>query len=367
MNATTTIKSESRDRFTVPKTMKAAVLHGKDQLDLEDIPVPEIDDSSALMKVEATCICGSDVRILHHGNPRVTPPTITGHEAAGIIVKVGARVKNLQVGDRVSIGADVPCGECDWCRNGLANNCEINYAVGYQIPGAFAEYMKIPELICKEGPIARFADHLSYEEAALAEPLACAINGLELVNMSLGKTIVVIGMGPIGCMMIDLARTMGAAKVICIQRNKFRLDLARQYGADLYLSSGDADLVRAVFDATAGRGADAVVTTCGSVEAHEQAVEMLAHRGYVNFFGGLGNARPMSLYSNKVHYRESFITGSHGSVPRQHRIALKLLETGRVRVKPLITHRFPLSQIKTAFEVMESRQGMKIAMVPDPA
>jgi L-iditol 2-dehydrogenase len=250
----------------------------------------------------------------------------------------------------------------------LANNCEINYAVGYQIPGAFAEYMKIPELICKEGPIATFEDHLSYEEAALAEPLACAINGLELVNMSLGKSIVIIGMGPIGCMMIDLARTMGALKVICIQRSKLRLDLARQYGADLYLASDDGDLVQKVFDATGGRGADAVVTTCGSVEAHEQAVEMLAHRGYVNFFGGLGkDARPMSLYSNKVHYRESFITGSHGSVPRQHKIAVKLLESGRVRVKPLITHRFPLSQIKTAFGVMESRQGMKIAMVPDPA
>lgn len=365
MNAAITMKDESQDRFIIPETMKAAVLHGIDQFSLEDIAVPEIDDSSALMKVKAACICGSDVRILHHGNPRVTPPAITGHEAAGIIVKVGARVKNLQVGDRVSIGADVPCGECDWCRNGLANNCEINYAVGYQIPGAFAEYMKIPELICKEGPITKIADHLSYAEAALAEPLACAINGLELANMSLGKTVVIIGMGPIGCMMIDLARTMGAAKVICIQRSKLRLDLARQYGADLYLTSDDPDLVRSVLDATGGRGADAIITTCGSVEAHELAVEIVAHRGYVNFFGGLGkDVRPMHLYSNKVHYRESFITGSHGSVPRQHKIAVKLLETGRVRVKPLITHRFPLTQIKTAFDVMESRQGMKIVIDP---
>ena len=367
MNTTTTIQTPSLDRFIIPGNMKAAVLHGTDQFGVEDIPVPEIDNASALMKVEAACICGSDVRILHHGNPRVTPPTITGHEAAGVIVKVGARVKNLQVGDRVSIGADVPCGECDWCRNGLANNCEINFAVGYQIPGAFAEYMKIPELICREGPITKIANHLSYEEAALAEPLACAINGLELVNMSLGKTVVIIGMGPIGCMMIDLARTMGAAKVICIQRSKLRLDIAMQYGADIYMASDDPGLIRSVLNATGGRGADAVITTCGSVEAHEQAVEMVAHRGYVNFFGGLGkDVRPMSLYSNKVHYRESFITGSHGSVPRQHKIAVKLLENGRVRVKPLITHRFPLTQIKAAFDVMESRQGMKIAIVPPP-
>ncbi len=97
----------------------------------------------------------SDIRILHHGNPRVTPPITTGHEASGVIVKVGANITHLQVGDRISIGADVPCGECDWCRNGLGNNCEVNYAVGYQIPGAFAEYMKLPGLMCKEGPITK--------------------------------------------------------------------------------------------------------------------------------------------------------------------------------------------------------------------
>lgn len=349
----------------LPATMKAAVLHGIDRMTLEEVPLPAIDDSSALIRVEACCICGSDVRILHHGNPRVTPPTITGHEAAGVIVKVGSNVRNLQVGDRVSIGADVPCGQCDWCRNGLGNNCQINYAVGYQIPGAFAEYMKLPGLMCTEGPIARIAGSLSFEEAALAEPLACAINGLELVNMSLGKTVVIIGMGPIGCMMIDLARAMGAQKVICVQRSPLRMEIAKAYQADLYLASERDDVVRAVMEATGSHGADAVITTCGSVEAHEQAVEMVAHRGYVNFFGGLSkDARAMKLYSNKVHYRESFITGSHGSVPRQHKMAVKLLESRRVRVKPLITHRFPLDEIQTAFAVMESRQGMKIVVAP---
>lgn len=365
MSVAATGKAKEFDASALPATMKAAVLHGTARLAVEDVPVPVIDDSSALMRVEACCICGSDVRILHHGNPRVTPPTITGHEAAGVIVKVGSNVRNLKVGDRVSIGADVPCGQCDWCRNGLGNNCETNYAVGYQIPGAFAEYMKIPALMCAEGPVTKIADSLSFEEAALAEPLACAINGLELVKMSLGKTIVIIGLGPIGCMMIDLARVMGAQKVICIQRSALRMEIARSYQADLYVASEREDAIRAVMEATGGRGADAVITTCSSVEAHEQAVEMIAHRGYVNFFGGLGkDVRPMSLYSDQVHYRESFITGSHGSVPRQHKVAIQLLESGRVRVKPLITHRFPLDGIHAAFAVMESRQGMKIVVAP---
>lgn len=349
----------------LPTAMKAVVLRGTDQMSIEELPLPAIDDSSALMRVMACCICGSDLRILHHGNPRVTPPTITGHEAAGVIVQVGRNVRNLSVGERVSIGADIPCGQCDWCRNGLGNNCQVNYAVGYQIPGAFAEYMKIPDLMCAEGPVTRIPDSLSFEEAALAEPLACAINGLELVNMSLGKTVVIIGMGPIGCMMIDLARVMGAEKVICIQRSMVRMEIARSYEADLYLASEQGDVVHAVMEATGGHGADVVMTTCASVEAHEQAVDMVAHRGYVNFFGGLSkNARPMNLYSNKIHYRESFITGSHGSVPRQHKLAVKLLESGRVRVAPLITHRFPLDQIHAAFAVMESRQGMKIVVAP---
>ena len=359
---------ETLNATVIPTTMKAVVLRGIDQMAVEDLPVPEIDADSALMRVEAVCICGSDIRILHHGNPRVHPPTITGHEAAGVLVRVGANVRNLKVGDRISIGADVPCGECDWCQNGLGNNCEINYAVGYQIPGAFAEFMKLPKLMCAEGPVTKIDDGLSYEEAALAEPLACAINGLELVNMSLGKTVVIVGLGPIGCMMIDLARIMGAEKVICIQRSRLRMEIAKQYKADLYLASAETDIVQAVLEATGRRGADVVITTCGSVEAHEQAVEMVAHRGYINLFGGLGkDARPMSLYSNQIHYSESFLTGSHGSVPRQHKMAVKLLESGRVRVKPLITHRFPLSEIKAAFAAMESRQGMKIAVTPHRA
>ncbi len=163
--------------------MKAAIYHDIDRLTVEEVPLPEIEADSALMAVHAVAVCGSDIRILHCGNPRVSPPAIIGHEAAGVIIKTGKHVTDLREGDRVAIGADVPCGRCEWCRNGLANNCAINYAVGYQIPGAFAEFMKIPKLIVEEGPIVRIADHLSFEEAALAEPLACAINGLELVNM----------------------------------------------------------------------------------------------------------------------------------------------------------------------------------------
>ena len=345
--------------------MQAAVLEGLNQLVLKEIDTPEIDDDSALLKVESVAICGSDVRILHHGNPRVVPPAIMGHEASGVVVKAGKNVTRVKEGDRIALGADVPCGQCSWCRNGLGNNCAINYAVGYQISGAFTQYMLLTKLLLEEGPVTPFSDRIGFDEAALAEPLACAINGLELVNMSLGKTVVILGLGPIGCMMIDLARVMGATKVIAAQRSKARMEIAKPYEADVYIASGEEDVVARCLEETGGEGPDVVVTTCGSVETHEQAIEMVAHRGYVNLFGGLQkDARPLSVPSNTIHYKECFVTGSHGSTPRQHAIAVNLLEEEIVRTAPIITHRFPLSKVHEAFETMESRKGMKIIVHP---
>ena len=347
--------------------MKAAVLEALDRMVVKEVDDPQIDDDSALLKVESVAVCGSDLRIYHHGNPRVKPPTIIGHETAGTVVAVGKNVTRVKLGDRVAVGADVPCGQCSSCRNGLGNNCAINYAIGYQIPGSFAQYMKLPRVVLEEGPVTPFGPALEFDIAALAEPLACAINGLELVNMSLGQSIAILGMGPIGCMMIDLARHMGAVKVICVQRSRKRMEIAKTYRADAYIYSEDEDVVARCREETGGDGPDVVVTSCGSVEAHEQAIEMVAHRGYVNLFGGLGkNARPMSVLSNTIHYKECFVTGSHGCVPRHHETAVKLLERGLVRVEPLITHRFPLDQINQAFQTVESKQGMKIIVKPHP-
>ena len=345
--------------------MQAAVLEALDSLVVQAIPLPQMDDDSALLRVEAVCICGSDIRILHHGNPRVVPPAIIGHETAGVVVQAGKNVRRVKEGDRVAVGADVPCGQCHWCRNGLGNNCAINYAVGYQIPGSFAQYMKLTRLLLEEGPVTKFSNTLSFEEAALAEPLACAINGLELAHLSLGKSVAIIGLGPIGCMMIDLARRMGATMVIGIQRSRLRLEIAREYQADAYIASEEQDVVARCRELTGGEGPDVVITAAGSVETHRQAIEMVAHRGYVNLFGGLPkNAPPLNILSNTIHYKECFVTGSHGCVPRHHEMAVRLLEQGLVRGKPLITHHFPLNKIHEAFATAEGRTGMKVVLHP---
>ncbi len=345
--------------------MLAAVLEDLGRLAVQELPMPVVDDDSALLKVESVAICGSDLRILNHGNPRVTPPAIMGHEAAGVIVAVGKNVTRVKEGDRIALGADVPCGQCRWCRNGMGNNCTINYAVGYQISGAFTQYMLLPRLLLEEGPVTPFSSNIGFDAAALAEPLACAINGLELAQFSLGKTLVIMGLGPIGCMMIDLARHMGAAKIIATQRSKKRMTIGKAYGADVYIASEEEDVVARCLEETGGEGPDVVMTTCGSVEAHEQAIEMVAHRGFVNLFGGLAKGtRPLNVLSNTIHYKECFVTGSHGSTPRHHEMAVGIIERGQVRVDPIITHTFPLTQIHEAFKAMESREGMKVIVHP---
>ena len=199
--------------------MRAAVFQGLEKMVVQQVPDPALpDDESLILKVHTCAVCGSDIRIFHHGNPRVKPPQIIGHEVAGEVVAVGSKVTRFKVGDRLATGADVPCGECEWCRNGLANNCATNYAIGYQFPGGFAEYMPLNGLTLRYGAVHHIPQGLSYEVASLAEPMGCCINGLELCNIKLGDTIVVIGAGPAGCMLMQLARSFGAAQVIAVQR-----------------------------------------------------------------------------------------------------------------------------------------------------
>lgn len=345
--------------------MKAAVLEGIDNMVVKEVPTPEVTEDSLLVRVRSCAVCGSDIRIYHYGNPRVKYPQIIGHEIAGDVVEVGSKVKRFKVGDRVAIGADVPCGECSFCRDGLGNNCAINYAMGYQFPGGFAEYVLINSLVINYGPIHKIPDNLSYDEASMAEPLACCINGLELSKVSLGDVVVVIGAGPVGCMLAELAKVMGAKKVIISQRSKVRLEMAKKFDIDVVVSATEEDLTQRVMEETDGLGADVVLTATSSVEVQAQAIPLVKRRGRINLFAGLPKGSPpLVLDSNILHYKEAFLFGSHGSVPRHHRLALELLSSGRISAKKYISHKFSLDQIKEAFSVVENRQGMKVIINP---
>ncbi len=344
--------------------MKAAVLEQLERMALKEVPTPEVDADSILMKVEAVGICGSDIRIYRHGNSRVQLPQILGHEAAGRIVAVGANVTRFSVGDRICLGADVPCGECVFCEAGIGNNCQINYAMGYQFAGSFAEYVLLNKMVVNYGPIHKIGDGISYEEAALAEPLACVLNGLELSQVKLGDTVVVIGAGPIGMMLVEVAMKMGA-RVLLVNRSRPRLEIAKRLGAAAYICSGDEDAVQRVLEETGGLGADVVITCNPSPESQVDAIRMAKNRARVNFFGGLPKDRAIvPLDTNLIHYKELFVHGAHGSLPRHHQQAVELINNGIIDMSKFISHRFPLERIEEAIRVAESHEGLRVIVNP---
>ena len=346
--------------------MKAAVITRLGSMEIREVPIPEVVDESILLRVAACCVCGSDIRVFNTGNKRVKFPAIIGHEISGEVVQVGKRVDDFHVGDEVAVGADVPCGRCKWCRNGMGNCCDENYAMGYQFQGGFAEYCLLEPMVVRYGPICRIPEGVNVEHAALAEPLGCCINGLERVSFSFGKSVLVIGAGPIGILLVQLARAFGSPLTILCDINPKRLEMAQFAQADYYIDSSTSDLSESVMEITGGRGADLVFTACPSPDAQEDAVKVVAKRGFVNFFGGLaGAARSIQIRSNDIHYKELYITGSHGSAPRQHTMALDLIAAKRIDLSKLITHRFPLDDIHKAFDTVRNRIGLKVVVRPN--
>jgi L-iditol 2-dehydrogenase len=345
--------------------MQAAVLEALDRIVVREVPRPVCGEREALLAVKACAVCGSDLRIYHYGNERVKMPAVIGHEVAGEIAEAGGAVARWKPGDRVALGADVPCGTCRWCANGMGTNCRINYAVGYQFPGGFQQYMLLNETVLDYGPITPIPDGLPFEQAAIAEPLACALHGLELARFGLGKSLCVIGLGPIGCMMLELSKVYGSGPVFAVQRSKARLEMARMFRPDArFIAAEEEDPVETVLRETGGEGVDLAVTTAGTVSAQEAAIRMVAHRGYVNLFGGLKNQPKLCIDSNLIHYKECFVMGSHGSLPRHHRLAVDLIASGRVQAARYISAVFPLARIREAFDYHESRQGLKVIVRP---
>ena len=347
------------------KTMKAAVVTGPKQIGPQQIPMPSVNRGDLLIKISSCAVCGSDVRITDSGNDRVKVPAIIGHEIAGTVVSVGEDVTQFKVGERVAVGADIPCGACYWCLNGMGNCCDKNYAMGYQFPGGFAEYCLLNSTVVRFGPVCRIPNDVSMDEAALAEPLACCINGMERVFFKPGQSVLVMGSGPIGLMLVQLAKIYGSPLVVLSDVDEKRLEEAVKAKPDHVINSSRENLTTEVARLTNNVGIDVVFTACASAEAHEAAIEVTSKRGFINFFGGLpSSARKISILSNKIHYKELYITGSHGSTPRQHAAAMQLISSKRIDVSSLITHSFGLDDIAVALDTVRTKKGLKVMIHP---
>jgi len=345
--------------------MRAAVLEQVGRMVIKEVPDPGCPAGGLLLRIGACAVCGTDIKVYRHGHRFIVPPRITGHELAGTVVEVGKGVRGFAVGDRVACAAVVPCGECYYCRRGIQGMCDDLRAMGYHYDGGFAPYMAIPERAVRNGCVNKVPDRLSLEEAALAEPLACCVNGQELCDIRPGHTVAVVGAGPIGCMHVELARSQGATKIILIDISEERLKMSSFVEPDVSVNSSKEDPIEAVMGATEGRGADVVIVACSSGKAQEQSLSLVAKRGVVDFFGGLPKDRPCIQFdSNLIHYREFKVVGNTGSSPQQNEVALRLLGAGKVRAARLISHRFPVEKTIEAIETAERGEGLKVIVCP---
>jgi L-iditol 2-dehydrogenase len=345
--------------------MKVALLEEIGKLIIKDIPAPACPARGLVIKVKACAICGTDIKVYHHGHKLIKFPRITGHEVAGEVVEVGKETRGFKKGDKVVVAAALPCGRCFYCHQGWQSMCDNLTAIGYHYDGGFAEYMAVPEVAYDNDCVNRIGEGLSFAEASLTEPLACVINGQELSGVGLGKAVVVIGAGPIGCLQVMLSHSLGARKVILADISSERLKISQVAEADIYLDLAKVNLKGEVLKITEGRGAEVVIVACSSGKAQESALEIVAKKGNVNFFGGLPKDKPfINFNSNLLHYGEFSAVGTHGSSPRHNAMALDLIVSGKISVKKLITHRLPLEKIYEGLKITEKGEGLKTIIEP---
>lgn len=343
--------------------MIAGVLYGKEDLRLERTPVPSIGPADILVRVRAALTCGTDLKVYlrgHHAK-MITLPSPLGHELSGDIVEVGAAVRRFEVGDRIVAANSAPCHKCFHCRRDEKNLCENLLFVN----GAFAEFIRIPGRVV-ESNTHRLPNHVDYREAALSEPLACVLNGIDETGVRPGDTVTVIGLGPIGLMFVRVAKIAGA-RVIAVGRRQEQLDRAEHLGAEGLIESrrgyDPSDEVRRCTEG--GRGSDAVIEAVGSPHAWRQAVSMCRPGGKVNFFGGCPRDTVVCLDTGRLHYASLELRATFHHTPRHILESLELIARGDIMPTDFIGAEAPLSDIASIFRRLAVRSGrLKTAVLP---
>ena len=345
--------------------MKAAVLRGKLDLSVEEIEKPSIGSGDILVKVKAASICGTDVRMYKNGRAGIDAehPMVIGHEFAGIIEEVGSDITAYQVGQHVAIAPNFGCGTCDWCITGQTNACPDYRAFGISVPGGFEEYVRIPADAINQGNVMVLDDETSFAEAALVEPLSCVYNGQTRMALEPGADVLLIGAGPIGIMHAKLALLRGAARVFVNDLSQERLDQIAELVPGVIPVSGD---IAAEIRAHTGRGVDGCIIAAPAPIAQTQSLAYMNMNGKVLFFGGLPKDREnVTLNTNLLHYRQLAIVGCTGQSLTDYRTCAKLLNTGRISLKEIISNTYAIDDFCDAMEAAAATKGLKHVIVFD--
>jgi L-iditol 2-dehydrogenase len=332
---------------------------------VQEVATPEITDDEILVRVGANTICGTDVRVLRgEKTSGVRRPSIIGHETAGHVAQVGKRVGGYEVGAPVAMAPVVPCRRCWCCKNGLENACTNDRIMGYEVDGGLSEYMRIPADAVDSGNLVLAREDLPSEYLALAEPLSCCVNGQQRSQVGVNDSVLIMGAGPIGIFHLQLARLAGADPVIVSEPNQQRREYALRFGATFVVDPTADGLGAVVADATHGIGVDRVIICIGRMELINQGLELARKGGNVNLFAGFPGQGWSEVSANLIHYKELVVTGTSNSRRADYELALRLIESGRVDVAPMVTHRFALTQIEDAFAAAVSGDAIKVAVLP---
>ena len=343
--------------------MTAAVLYGKEDVKIEKVPIPLVEDGEVLVKVQVALTCGTDLKVYQRGYHArmIVPPALFGHELAGVIEEVGAGVRGFKKGMRVVALNSAPCQMCFYCSRHQENLCEDLLFNN----GAYAEYIRVPKRIVELNMLA-IPPHVSFEEAAIVEPLACVLRGLHETGVEIGDTVTVIGAGPIGLMFVHVAQAVGC-NVIAVVKRESQIESARKMGAHdvVYIGSvtNPVEAVRAL--SPAGRGSDVVIEAVGRPEAWVWATEMVRKGGTVNFFGGCAKGAKVELDTNRLHYSEVTLKATFHHTPDTVRKAFALIAEKKIRPADYITGEAPLSRLQEVLQHMKNRNGdIKTAIIP---
>lgn len=346
--------------------MLVAYQTGARQLELWETPGLEPPEDGLILEVKACGVCGSDLRRWREGLPvgvdRITP----GHEIAGVVRAVGSHVAGFREGDRLAVAPDIHCGHCYYCRRGKFNLCDSLRHLGITpgFGGGFAQEMTLPGEALTNGIVHPIPAGLGFPLAALAEPLSSVLACHEKTNTQLDDVVVVIGGGPIGCLLAAVAQARGAI-VYVVLRSARRIEFVRQFNPDAIIDASQVDPVEQVRELTKGLGADVAICANPAASTQAQAVQMVRKGGKVVFFGGLPRSQPMTtLDGNRVHYGEIEVMGAFSYHPTHHDQALELLARGVIPAERLITHTFLLSQIESAFHTADSGEALKVMVEP---
>lgn len=347
-------------------SMNAVIVRAPLDFSVEEVPIPPYSVGGLLLKVHACGLCGSDLRTLRHGHHRVRFPWTIGHEISGEVAILGSRYQGpWRPGDKLAVGPLVFCGRCEFCADGRYELCEGYREIAQAWPGGFAEYVAIPKEAIERGILRPIPENLDPALAAVAEPVASCISAQEKGRIRMGETVAVLGVGPVGCIHIELARLQGAAKVIAADVDVSRLAMCKDYEPDEVIDIGTADLVAEVRRLTGGKGADVVITANPSPLSQIQAIEMARKGGRVLLFGGLpkDQSKP-GIDTNLIHYNALQVIGTTVFAPRHYAMALDLLANGRVNGARFVTHRFHLTSFHEGVELAMQGKVRKAVFLP---